>query len=256
VGKTWDRRDDGKKSGATQNSGCAGAATRQKSTTRSISLADSRGRAREAILRMLRKPVPVAKGCDEDLWVFGYGSLIWRPGFEFVESALAWVHGYHRSLCIYSHVHRGTPAQPGLVLGLDRGGSCQGVAFRVAAPHKARTLEYLRERELVTAVYRERTVPLRFTDDACCNGTEIRAVTYIVDRSHAQYAGRLPIEIVERLVSEGVGSSGDNPAYVRNTYQHLRQLDIVDLELEKIVRRLDGCSCAAAPHAKVGLGAL
>lgn len=175
---------------------------------------------------------------NEDLWVFGYGSLMWRPGFDYVESALAWVHGYHRSLCIFSHVHRGTPERPGLVLGLDRGGSCQGVAFRVAARARDETLAYLRERELVTAVYLEKTVGVRFAEGGCVN-----ALTYVVDRSHCQYAGRLPLDEMTRLIAEGVGASGDNPAYVRNTYEHLLQLDIHDEELAQIVSRLDRCSC-------------
>jgi cation transport protein ChaC len=171
---------------------------------------------------------------DGDFWVFGYGSLMWRPGFEFLDSALAWVHGYHRSLCIFSHVHRGTPERPGLVLGLDLGGSCQGVAFRIAAEAREATLSYLRERELVTSVYQEKTVGLRFAE-----GGTARALTYIVDRNHRQYAGRLPLEEVTRLVANGVGVTGDNPAYVRNTYEHLLQLDIHDDALAKVVRQLD-----------------
>lgn len=179
--------------------------------------------------------------CNQDLWVFGYGSLMWRPGFDYIESALAWVHGYHRSLCIFSHVHRGTPERPGLVLGLDKGGSCQGVAFRVAAKDREKTVSYLRERELVTSVYLEKTVGIRFAEGGCVN-----ALAYVVDRSHCQYAGRLPYEEMARLVAEGVGINGDNPAYVRNTYEHLLQLDIRDEELGEIVRRLDSCSCRAA----------
>lgn len=179
----------------------------------------------------------------DDLWVFGYGSLMWRPGFDYVESALAWVHGYHRSLCIFSHVHRGTPERPGLVLGLDRGGSCQGVAFRVAARDRERTVRYLRERELVTSVYLEKTIGVRFAEGGGAN-----ALAYVVDRSHRQYAGRLPIEEMTRLVAEGVGINGDNPAYVRNTYEHLLRLDIHDEELAEIVRRLDQSSCRAAPE--------
>jgi cation transport protein ChaC len=184
---------------------------------------------------------------DEDLWVFGYGSLMWRPGFDYVESALAWVHGYHRSLCIFSHVHRGTPERPGLVLGLDRGGCCQGVAFRVAARDRERTVRYLRERELVTAVYLEKTVGVRFAEGSCVN-----ALAYVVDRSHRQYAGRLPIEEMTRLVAEGVGLTGDNPSYVRSTYEHLMQLDIHDADLAEIVRRLDRCSCRTVPAASAG----
>ncbi len=178
---------------------------------------------------------------DSDLWVFGYGSLIWKPGFDYVESALAWVHGYHRSLCILSHVHRGTPERPGLVLGLDRGGSCQGVAFRVASRNRTATIAYLRERELVTSVYLEKTVSLRLAD-----GGGVRALAYVVDRRHHQYAGRLPLADMTRLVAEGVGMNGDNPAYVRNTYEHLLRLDIHDAELAAVVRGIDDASCRAA----------
>src|SRR5580704_12234670 len=91
----------------------------------------------------------------EDLWVFGYGSLMWRPGFDFIERTEARLAGAHRALCVYSFVHRGTPERPGLVLGLDRGGNCRGIAFRVAGAQRSRTLAYLRAREQVTAVYRE-----------------------------------------------------------------------------------------------------
>ena len=90
-----------------------------------------------------------------DLWVFGYGSLMWRPGFEFIEQVPARLIGEHRALCVYSFVHRGTPEKPGLVLGLDRGGACRGIAFRVAAKHAPHTVAYLRAREQVTTVYRE-----------------------------------------------------------------------------------------------------
>lgn len=182
-----------------------------------------------------------SKNADSDLWVFGYGSLIWRPGFAYIDSALAWVHGYHRSLCIFSHVHRGTPERPGLVLGLDRGGSCQGVAFRVAARDRASTIDYLRERELVTSVYLERTLRLRLAD-----GETVPALAFVVDRRHCQYAGRLPLEDMTRLVSEGVGINGDNPAYVRNTYEHLLRLDIHDAELAAVVGGLDAASCHAS----------
>jgi len=182
--------------------------------------------------------------CNDDLWVFGYGSLMWRPGFDFVESGLAWVHGYHRSLCIFSHFHRGTPDRPGLVLGLDRGGSCLGVAFRVIGRERAKTIAYLRERELQNSVYLEKMVSLRFADGGCAN-----ALAYVVDRSHGQYAGRLPYDEMTRLVAEGVGVSGDNPAYVRNTYEHLLRFDIHDAELAEVVKRLDGASCRTATTA-------
>ena len=119
-----------------------------------------------------------------DLWVFGYGSLMWRPGFAYVERRPALLRGWRRRLCVYSHVYRGTAERPGLVLGLDRGGACRGVAFRVEAALAEATVRYLRERELVTAVYLERVVPVTLDD-----GRRVSALTYLADRAHGQYAG-------------------------------------------------------------------
>lgn len=161
-----------------------------------------------------------------DLWVFGYGSLVWRPGFDFAERQLATLRGYHRALCIYSHVHRGTPDRPGLVLGLDRGGSCRGLAFRVEADAGAATLAYLRARELVTSVYREQQVPVMLID-----GRRVRAITYVADRKHVQYAGRLSREHLLSLVRQGVGISGANADYVRMTHRHLVQLGLREADL-------------------------
>jgi glutathione-specific gamma-glutamylcyclotransferase len=169
----------------------------------------------------------------QDLWVFGYGSLMWRPGFDYVERQLAWLRGYHRALCIYSHVHRGTPERPGLVLGLDRGGSCRGVAFRVERAKAQATIAYLRAREQVTAVYVERRVRLRLDD-----GREVEALTYVVDRRHVQYAGKLPLEQILEYVRAGVGQSGENPAYVLNTHRHLAELSLRDPVLAHIVSSL------------------
>ena len=169
----------------------------------------------------------------QDLWVFGYGSLMWRPGFDYVERELAWLRGYHRALCIYSHVHRGTPQQPGLVLGLDRGGSCRGVAFRVEAAKAEATIAYLRAREQVTSVYVERRVRIRLD-----NGREVEAVTYVVDRKHVQYAGKLPLDKIIEYVRAGVGQSGENPAYVLNTHRHLAELSLRDPVLAHLVTAL------------------
>jgi cation transport protein ChaC len=170
---------------------------------------------------------------DKDLWIFGYGSLMWRPGFAHVERHLATVHGYHRSLCVYSHVHRGSPTQPGLVLGLDRGGSSRGVDFRAAPEQAAATLAYLREREQVTMVYREVTLRCRLDD-----GRNVEAIAYVVDVRHAQYAGRLPRAEILRLVRQGIGISGRNPAYVRNTHEHLVGVGIRDAGLAWIAQEL------------------
>jgi cation transport protein ChaC len=170
-----------------------------------------------------------------DLWVFGYGSLMWRPGFDFVERRGALVHGWRRSLCVYSHVYRGTPERPGLVLGLDRGGACRGVAFRVAATLRTLTIEYLRAREQVTAVYLERTVLAHLS-----GGATVEVVTYVADRGHAQYAGRLERERLLELVTHGVGVSGSNIDYVLNTEAHLRESGVTDPTLEWLAAQLRG----------------
>lgn len=172
---------------------------------------------------------------NADLWVFGYGSLMWRPGFSFVEHQIATVRGYHRALCVYSHVHRGTPEKPGLVLGLDSGGACKGMAFRVPAAAADETVAYLRQREQVTGVYREVLLPARLAD-----GRRIIALCYAVDRHHVQYAGRLDKPDLERFVRQGQGISGANPDYVSNTQAHLAQLGIRDAALEWLVQQFDG----------------
>jgi cation transport protein ChaC len=168
-----------------------------------------------------------------DLWVFGYGSLMWRPGFAYLERRSAHVHGWRRSLCIYSHVYRGTPERPGLVLGLDRGGSCRGVAFRVAGALREETIAYLRRRELVTAVYLERWVAVRFAD-----GGAVAALAYVADRRHPQYAGALAPEQLLTFVLQGIGESGANADYVLNTEAHLREIGIRDPALERLSAQL------------------
>jgi cation transport protein ChaC len=172
---------------------------------------------------------------SSDFWVFGYGSLMWRPGFHFLERRPARLLGAHRALCVYSHVHRGTADKPGLVLGLDRGGACRGVAFRVAANKREATLVYLREREQVTAVYRENERPVDLLDEP---RARVRALCYLVDRGHAQYAGRLKREEQLHLVRHGHGRSGAGRDYVLATVKELEALGIRDTALEWIAARL------------------
>jgi glutathione-specific gamma-glutamylcyclotransferase len=180
----------------------------------------------------------------EDLWVFGYGSLLWRPGFPFIERVPARMTGLHRSLCVYSFVHRGTPEKPGLVLGLDRGGACRGLAFRVAAPDRATTIEYLREREQATSVYLEvlRNVTLLGHPQQ-----RVEALTYIVDRGHRQYAGKLTLEQRLHLIRQGHGRSGPNPEYVLSTVAELESLGCRDAELHALAVRLKGSHATEAP---------
>ena len=168
-----------------------------------------------------------------DLWVFGYGSLMWRPDFPYLEIRPATLIGAHRALCVYSWVHRGTEERPGLVLGLDRGGACRGLAFRVAEAEAPRVIGALRAREQVTAVYLERHRPIRFKD-----GQHATALTYLVDRAHPQYAGRLDLETQLALVAGAQGRSGPNHEYVLNTAAHLKELGIRDPALDWLAERL------------------
>jgi len=170
-----------------------------------------------------------------DLWVFSYGSLMWRPGFDHLERVPARLVGAHRALCVYSWVHRGTRERPGLVLGLDQGGSCRGIAYRVAAEHRRPVIDYLRARELVTNVYLETWRDIRL------EGPEPRrqtALTFIVDRTHEQYAGKLSHDALLSLVRDGVGQSGVNADYVIATAAHIRELGFRDPVLERLAEAL------------------
>ncbi len=168
-----------------------------------------------------------------DFWVFGYGSLMWRPGFAYLESRQARLTGMHRSLCVYSWVHLGTREQPGLVLGLDRGGACIGLGFRVSGKERQSVIEYLREREQVTNVYLERWRRIDFSD-----GGQVTALTYIVDRSHDQYAGKLSLSTQIDMIRNATGKSGANPDYVISTASRLSELGIRDSGLSAVSTRL------------------
>jgi len=168
-----------------------------------------------------------------DFWVFGYGSLMWNPGFHHEEVRPALLRGAHRSLCVYSWVHRGTKERPGLVFGLDRGGACRGLAYKVNGARRDETLDYLRAREQTTMVYLEtwRKISFDIEEDA-------EALVYIVDRDHDQYAGALPLNEQQQIIEGAVGKSGENPEYVLNTADHLEELGIVDHKLQTLARAL------------------
>lgn len=171
---------------------------------------------------------------QQSYWVFGYGSLIWNPGFDFINNLEAQLLGAHRCLCIYSHHHRGTKKNPGLVFGLRRGGSCLGMAFQIAPKNWQKTIDYLREREQVTKVYKEamRQIVLK-------NGQKTCALTYLANESHAQYAGELAIGEQLSLIKNASGVGGKNIEYVINTARHLREMNIKDKRLEKLVGLLN-----------------
>ena len=183
-----------------------------------------------------------------DLWVFGYGSLMWRPGFDYIEKIPARLIGEHRALCVYSFDHRGTPEKPGLVLGLDRGGACRGIAFRVAAALREATIEYLRAREQTTHVYREvmRSVWLNNAPQA-----RVSALTYVADRSHVQYAGRLPLGEQLRIVRQGHGRSGNNRDYVLATVKAIEAEGFRDEQLHRLATMLHDPHPALTPASDV-----
>lgn len=159
-------------------------------------------------------------------WVFGYGSLIWNPGFPFLAAQQGLLKGAHRSLCIVSHHHRGTVEQPGLVFGLTRGGSCRGMVFEVADSDWPAVRAYLQRREQVTAVYRDAMRPVRLAD-----GRTVQALAFLVDQNHPQFAGGLELHQQLAMVRAGVGLSGRNTDYVLNTARHLQELGIRDRQL-------------------------
>ena len=165
-----------------------------------------------------------------DLWVFAYGSLMWRPGFEYTQAHSARLFGYHRALCVWSSAHRGTPQNPGLVLGLARGGSCIGLAFRVKAAQKETVIQYLYGRELVTPIYIPRVLRVNI------RAKIVRALVFTIDRQHAQYAGRLSVEACVSVVRAANGPSGPNSEYIVNTVRHLEEMDIHDAHLSAVSR--------------------
>lgn len=168
-----------------------------------------------------------------DLWVFGYGSLVWHPGFAHVETVLARLPGYRRSFCMRSIHHRGTVEKPGLVLALDAvpGAHCDGLAFRIAAGLRDETMAYLRERELISSAYLEKRLPVALVD-----GRHVEAVTYVVDPDHAQYCGGLGLDEQARIIARAHGDRGPNAEYLFNTAEHLAALGIADEELSGLAR--------------------
>jgi glutathione-specific gamma-glutamylcyclotransferase len=170
-------------------------------------------------------------GTSGDFWVFGYGSLMWNPGFEHEEAVKARLFGYHRALCIHSKLYRGTPERTGLVMGLDKGGSCVGMAFRVAARDEATVIKYLHEREMMNYVYRDRRLSVRIAD-----GRKASALAFVAIPGHEQYAGRLSPEAAADIVRGSSGTAGRNEDYVANTLSHLRDMGIRDHWLERVGR--------------------
>lgn len=168
-------------------------------------------------------------------WLFAYGSLMWKADFPFLEQHLATIHGYHRALCIYSWTYRGTEQNPGLVFGLDDGGTTQGIVYRISADEAQATYEKIHAREMVSHVYQPQWVPCHLDDGA---DKTVDALAYVADHANPQYAGALSDEDIIKLVHAGHGEAGPCTDYVLNTDAHLREIGICDPMLERIAEKL------------------
>ena len=169
------------------------------------------------------------------MWVFGYGSLLWNPGFDVAESVIGTLPGYARSFCMRSIHHRGSIENPGLVLALDQQETqaCEGVALRVVAGQEAETLAYLRERELISSAYVEKELNVHLT-----NGQDVTALVYVIDEAHEQYCGGLPLEEQAQIMAHAVGGRGPNTEYLYNTAEHLASVGLHDPALEWLSGRV------------------
>ncbi|WP_170423156.1 gamma-glutamylcyclotransferase [Ruegeria arenilitoris] len=169
------------------------------------------------------------------MWVFGYGSLLWNPGFPVARSEHATLHGYARSFCMSSIHHRGTEDHPGLVLALDEqvDAHCKGLALAVEAGHEDRTLHELRERELISSAYVEKMLDVQLA-----SGEVVNAVTYVIDADHVQYCGGMPLEEQAQIIAHAVGGRGPNTEYLYNTAEHLAEIDLRDPDLEWLAQRV------------------
>lgn len=167
---------------------------------------------------------------EGDLWIFAYGSLMWRPDFPHSEIVSARLYGFHRAPCVYSYHHRGTEADPGLVMGLDWGGSCKGRALRVPRKDAGQVVQYLHDREMISGVYKPTLRGVHLQD-----GRKLSAVCFVVEHDHVQYAGRLDFETQVDLVRRAVGPSGKCIDYFSATVAHLDELGINDGPLHRLV---------------------
>ncbi len=171
---------------------------------------------------------------DESFWVFAYGSLIWNPGFDYVEVSKATLCGWHRAMCILSTHYRGCAETPGLVLGLDRGGSCRGLAYRIADDQAKAVQRYLHDREMITGVYRPKFIRLRLQDDR-----QISGYVFVARRDHTQYAGPLSPDRAAHLIRQGNGCTGSSRDYLATTVAHLDALGLHDEALRHLLDLVD-----------------
>jgi glutathione-specific gamma-glutamylcyclotransferase len=191
-------------------------------------------------LQPVRDPVPMLArtvaewGGHEDLWVFGYGSLIWKPEFDYAERRPARVVGWHRALKMWSRINRGTPDCPGLVFGLLSGGSCQGVAFRIPKADGPRVLEQLWAREMMMGVYDPRWLPCQTAHGS------VKALAFTLSRKSPSHTGVLTEAEYRRIFSDACGKYGTTLDYAARTLEELRRHNIRDRHLERLMKLVQG----------------
>ncbi len=174
----------------------------------------------------------MARESNKDIWVFGYGSLIWNPAFHYAEKRIGAIHGFHRRFCLWTPVGRGSHDFPGLILGLERGGSCRGLVFRIAAAKVASELEIIWQREMVSAAYAPRWISVRTTDGM------VRAIAFVINHAHARYAGLLPEAKIAGIIARAEGGLGRCCDYLFNTVAHLDELGIADRPLSRLAAQV------------------
>ena len=182
------------------------------------------------------------------IWVFAYGSLIWNPMVQYVERRLAKLSGFHRRFSIWSKAYRGTPQQPGLVLGLDAGGACRGIAYKLAPDVAKQELMLLWRREMVSFAYRARWLNVSTMDGK--EGEELYALAFVVDRANPGYAGKVPIEKVVSVMTGACGHAGTPAEYLFETVKGLQAHGVRDAYLLEIKKRLAemGCTPSSVHH--------
>lgn len=184
--------------------------------------------------------IAALRGASAPVWLFAYGSLMWSPEIAYAEARSALLHGYHRSFCLFSYDYRGTPERPGLVLGLDRGGACRGIAFRLRRRSLAESIDRVWAREMTDRVYEMRRVRVRLADGS------VPALACVSRRDHSDYAGRLAPDEAARLILDAVGSRGACRDYLASTLRHLDALGLADAALRRLDRRVRALETARA----------
>lgn len=182
-----------------------------------------------------------AVGPDEDIWLFGYGSLMWNPDIPFAARRTARLRGWHRSFCLWQWRFRGSRARPGLMMALDQGGSCIGAAFRIAAPGAAETLARTWRREMIGMAYRPIWVTLE------TEAGRIRAVTFVADRTSLRYAGRRPVTEAAALIAQACGHVGPSATYLLETWRHCEEIGIHDRMLRALQAKVAEILEAGSP---------